>query len=152
MRADAAPLLNWLNRQRAISSRVLSLSRVQRAVEQALPAVLEAQKKGSVLGDCPEISLVVVSDRRIAELHGQFMDDPTPTDVITFLHGEIVMSVETARREARARSLPVPQELARYAVHGLLHLAGWSDKAPSQARAMRDAQEKILRRAGRGLW
>ena len=111
-----------------------------------------AQKKESVLGDCPEISLVLVSDRRIAELHGRFMDDPTPTDVITFLHGEIVLSVETARREARARSLPLPQEIARYAIHGLLHLAGWTDMTPAQARAMRVVQEKILRRAGLGLW
>lgn len=152
MRADVSPSLLWLNRQRAITPRALSLSRVKQAVALALPAVLDAQKKNSVLGDCPEISLVLVSDRRIAELHGEFMDDPTPTDVITFLHGEIVLSVETARREALARSLPLPQEMARYAVHGLLHLAGWTDKTPAQARAMRDVQEKILRRAGRGLW
>jgi len=152
MRAHAAPSLVWLNRQRAITPRVLNLPRVQLAVVNALPAVLEAQKNDSVLGDCIEISLVLVSDRRIAELHGQFMDDPAPTDVITFLHGEIVLSVETAHREARARSLPVPQEVARYAVHGLLHLAGWTDKSPVEARAMRAEQEKILRRAGRGLW
>jgi probable rRNA maturation factor len=152
MRAVIAPSLVWLNRQRAIAPRVLSLPRVQRAVASALPDVLEAQKKDSVLEDCFEIPLVLVSDRRIAELHGKFLDDPTPTDVITFLHGEIVLSVETARREARARLLPVPQEVARYAVHGLLHLAGWSDKTPVEAQAMRALQEKILRRAGRSLW
>jgi probable rRNA maturation factor len=152
MRAVTASSLVWLNRQRVITPRDLSLPRVQSAVANALSGVLEAQKKDSVLGDCLEITLVLVSDRRIAELHGQFMDDPTPTDVITFLHGEIVISVETAHREARARSLPVPQEVARYAVHGLLHLAGWADKTMVEARAMRAVQEKILRRAGRVLW
>jgi probable rRNA maturation factor len=152
MRAVTASSLVWLNRQRVITPRDLSLPRVQSAVANALSGVLEAQKKDSVLGDCLEITLVLVSDRRIAELHGQFMDDPTPTDVITFLHGEIVISVETAHREALARSLPVPQEVARYAVHGLLHLAGWADKTMVEARAMRAVQEKILRRAGRVLW
>jgi len=75
------------------------------------------------------------------------MGDPTPTDVITFLHGEIVLSAETARREARQRGLPVAQEIARYVVHGLLHLAGWTDKDAGAAADMRVMQEKILRRA-----
>ena len=79
------------------------------------------------------------------------MRDPTPTDVITFHHGEIVLSAETARREARQRGLPLPAEIARYAVHGLLHLAGWSDGDPGAAAEMRSIQEKILRRALRGL-
>jgi probable rRNA maturation factor len=66
---------------------------------------------------------------------------------MTFLHGEIVVSAETARREARERGLPVPQEIARYVVHGLLHLAGWSDTDAEAAAEMRLMQEKILRRA-----
>jgi probable rRNA maturation factor len=79
------------------------------------------------------------------------MSDPSPTDVITFLHGEIVLSAETARREARRRSLRVPEEIARYAVHGLLHLAGWFDTDAGAAAEMRAVQEKILRRALRVL-
>jgi probable rRNA maturation factor len=75
------------------------------------------------------------------------MDDPAPTDVITFRHGEIVISAETARRESRQRKLPLPEEITRYAVHGLLHLAGWSDGGPAEAAEMRRVQEKILRRA-----
>jgi probable rRNA maturation factor len=104
-----------------------------------------------VIGGLDEIGVVLVSDRRIAALHGEFMSDPTPTDVITFLHGEIVLSAETARREARRRGLPVPEEVARYAVHGLLHLAGWSDADAGSAAKMRAMQEKILRRALRVL-
>ena len=61
------------------------------------------------------------------------------------------MSAETARCEARRRGLPLPEEIARYAVHGLLHLAGWSDGDPGAAADMRVMQEKILRRALRGL-
>ncbi len=147
----ASPPLSWLNRQRAVSTRQLRLPAAAEAVQRAWPELAAAEIKGSVLRQLPEISFVLVSDTRIAALHGEFLHDPTPTDVITFHHGEIVLSAETARREARRRGLPLPAELARYAVHGLLHLAGWSDAAPGEASAMRSVQEKILRRALRGL-
>ena len=146
-----APELVWLNRQRAVRPGQLRLAGVRAAVERAWPEVVEAQCRGSVLRQLPEISFVLVSDARIAALHNEFMRDPTPTDVITFQHGEIVISAETARREARQRGLALPAELARYAVHGLLHLAGWSDADARGASAMRAMQEKILRRALRGL-
>lgn len=148
---SAAPDLVWLNRQRAVSARQLRLTAVAEAVQSAWPDIAAAKRKKSVLGQLPEISFVLVSDTRIAALHDEFMCDPTPTDVITFHHGEIVISAETARREARRRALPLSEELARYAVHGLLHLAGWSDADPGAATEMRAMQEKILRRASRGL-
>jgi probable rRNA maturation factor len=147
----ASPHLIWLNRQRAVSARQLRLPAASEAVQRAWPDIVGAELKGSVLRQLPEISFVLVSDARIAAVHGQFLRDPTPTDVITFHHGEIVLSAETARREARQRGLPLPAEIARYAVHGLLHLAGWSDGDPGAAAAMRSIQEKILRRALRGL-
>jgi probable rRNA maturation factor len=117
------------------------------AVQRAWPDLAAAEIKGSVLRRLPEISFVLVSDARIAALHGEFLRDPAPTDVITFLHGEIVLSAETAQREARQRGLPVAQEIARYVVHGLLHLAGWTDADAGAAADMRLIQEKILRRA-----
>jgi len=148
---SAAPEFVWLNRQLAVRPNQLKLSVAGAAVEQAWSQVLAAERKGSVLRGLVEISFVVVSDARIAALHDEFMGDPTPTDVITFHHGEIVISAETARREARQRQIPLPEEIARYAVHGLLHLAGWSDADAGAASDMRVMQEKILRRALRGL-
>lgn len=141
----------WLNRQRAVPARLLRLPSAIETVRRAWPEVVAAERRGSVLGGLPEISIVLVSDARIAALHAEFMNDPSPTDVITFHHGEIVLSAETARREARRRGLPLPQEIARYAVHGLLHLAGWSDTGVAAAAKMRARQEKILRRALRGV-
>jgi len=141
----------WSNRQRAVSARQLGLSSVIAVVEAAFPMVLEAERRGSVLRELGEIGMVLVSDRRIAALHDEFMSDPSPTDVITFLHGEIVISAETARCEAGRRGLRIPEEIARYAVHGLLHLAGWSDADAGAAADMRAMQEKILRRASRVL-
>lgn len=141
----------WSNRQRAVPAKQLDLPEACAAVDEAWPLVLDAERRESVLGELEEIGIVLVSDRRIAALHDEFMSDSSPTDVITFLHGEIVISAETARREARRRGLRIPEEIARYAVHGLLHLAGWSDADAGAAADMRAMQEKILRRALRVL-
>lgn len=141
----------WSNRQRAVSAKQLCLRSASAVVDAAWPLVREAERRRSVLAALDEIGIVLVSDQRIAALHDEFMSDPTPTDVITFRHGEIVISAETARREARRRNLPVSEELALYAVHGLLHLAGWSDTDAASAAGMRSMQEKILRRALRVL-
>lgn len=148
---DTAPGLVWLNRQRTVPSRLMRLSYVQQVVRHALPQVAASERKGSVLSELPEIIFVVVSEVRIAAIHEEFMGDPSATDVITFQHGEIVLSAWTARREASARGIPLPQEIARYAVHGLLHLAGWDDCDPASAAAMRRTQEKILRSALRAM-
>jgi len=147
---SAAPEFVWLNRQRSVALRQLQLPLVGEVVRRAWSGVDAVRRPRAVLGRLAEICFVLVSDARIAALHDEFMKDPTPTDVITFHHGEIVISAQTARREARRRSLPLPEEVARYAVHGLLHLAGWSDAGPA-AEEMRVVQEKILRRALRGL-
>ena len=146
-----SPAIFWSNRQRAVAAAQLALSTASAVVESAWPMVREAQRRESVLGGLEEIGIVLVSDRRIAALHDEFMSDPNPTDVMTFLHGEIVISAETARREARRRSLRIPVEISRYAVHGLLHLAGWSANDAGAAADMRAVQEKILRRALRNL-
>ena len=148
---SAIPGLSWLNRQRTVASRQLRLPVVRQVVERAWPEIVAAERRDSVLAKQPEISFVLVSDARIADLHKEFMNEPSPTDVITFQHGEIVISAETAERVARQRGLSLPEETARYAVHGMLHLAGWSDTSPRAAAAMRAIQEKILRRALRGL-
>ncbi len=148
---SVSPELVWTNRQRTVPARSLQLPLVEEIVQLAWLDITAAGRRQSVLASLPEILFVLVSDARIAALHDEFMKDPTPTDVITFRHGEIVMSAETARREARRRKLPIPQEIARYAVHGLLHLAGWSDTGTKAAAGMIAMQEKILRRAKRGL-
>lgn len=145
------PALSWLNRQRAVSSRQLRLPVVRQVVERAWPEVVAAERRDSVLTKQPDIFFVLVSNAKIAALHEEFMNEPSPTDVITFQHGEIVISAERAEGEARQRGFSLPEEIARYAVHGMLHLAGWSDASPRAAAALHAIQEKILRRALRGL-
>jgi probable rRNA maturation factor len=109
------------------------------------------------LGDHPVISLnvAVVDDICMAELHKRYMGDPSPTDVLTFdlrdnrkstgIEGEIVISADTARREARRRKLDEGDELLRYSIHGVLHLLGLDDRTAIGRRRMRREETRILR-------
>ena len=78
----------------------------------ALALCLASRGPGDApLGELGEIEVSLVSDEDIARVHGEFMDDPTPTDVITFQHGEILVSLDTARREAVGGPALTPAEL-----------------------------------------
>ena len=92
----------------------------------------------------PKIFVWLISDRRISQLHRQFLGETGPTDVLTFQHGEIFISVETAKRHAHGFGNSLVRELQLYIVHGLLHLHGLDDRTQSGARKMKKAQEKIL--------
>jgi probable rRNA maturation factor len=93
----------------------------------------------------PLVEVAVVSDAVIARVHEDFMKVPGPTDVITFGHGEIVLSADTAKRMAAEHGHSVAEEMALYIVHGLLHLNGYDDlKALDRAR-MHRAQDRIWR-------
>ena len=83
----------------------------------------------------------------MSRLHLQFLGQTGPTDVLTFQHGEIFISVEMAKRHARMFGNSLVRELQLYTVHGLLHLHGFNDRMPAEARKMKRAQEQIVRRA-----
>ena len=91
-----------------------------------------------------ELFVLLVSDRRMTALHRRFLHKPGPTDVLTFEHGEIFLSVETARRNARIFRNSLTRELRLYIVHGLLHLHGFEDRTEAGARKMKTMQERIL--------
>src|SRR5450755_779293 len=96
-----------------------------------------------------QFNVLLVSDRRMAALHRQFMNIAGPTDVITFQHGEIFVSVDTAKRNARRFHSSSNDEVQLYIVHGLLHLHGYDDKTAAGARAMEKAQGRIVKAAAR---
>ena len=105
-------------------------------------------KKQTDLQALREVSILIISDRRMASLHRRFMNESGPTDVITFQHGEIFISAETAQRNARKFRNKLDRELRLYTVHGLLHLHGFDDRDPASARKMQAVQERVLARAG----
>lgn len=98
-----------------------------------------------------ELSIVFVDDATIARVHADFMDDPSPTDVITFpadpsmeAAGEIIVSVDHARSRAEELGETFSRELSLYLLHGWLHLAGYDDRAPADRVKMRSAEQEAL--------
>lgn len=81
----------------------------------------------------------------MARVHGDFLGDPTETDVITFPYGEILVCPAVARDRAAEFGLEVEQEVLLYALHGLLHLAGYDDTTPKLAGEMSKAQARLLK-------
>jgi len=136
------PPITVRNRQRKIA---VDRSALEQFARRALS--LCTREQGSGLTNLEEISVLLVSDRRMAELHLRFMQISGPTDVITFQHGEIFLSVETAQRQARRYRTSLNRELRLYLVHGLLHLRGFDDRDPASRRRMHAVQEQILARA-----
>jgi probable rRNA maturation factor len=94
-----------------------------------------------------QVWVVIVSDRRMESLHRQFLNETGPTDVLTFEHGEIFVSAETACRNAREFGKSLEQELRLYVVHGLLHLHGFDDRNATEKRRMVAIQRKVLEQA-----
>ncbi len=141
-----APSIAVHNRQRKAR---LDLAELRSFATGALKAVWEERKGTSSLTSVSTVDVVFISDRRIAELHERFMKISGPTDVITFEHGEIFISVEAAARQARAFSASRPDELRLYLLHGLLHLAGYEDDSSAAAHRMARLQDKILAKLSR---
>ena len=98
-----------------------------------------------------DLSIAFVDDARIAQVHETFMDDPSPTDVITFpadlemaSAGEIIVSVDHARKYADDSEKSFSRELSLYLVHGWLHLGGYNDRNEEERSRMHLAEKEAL--------
>jgi probable rRNA maturation factor len=144
-KARAIPKITVRNLQRKVLIDVADLEKfAAKAVELCLRV---PPRRTTNLAQLRETSVLIVSDRRIALLHRQFMHESGPTDVITFQHGEIFISAETARRHARRFGNPLKRELRLYVVHGLLHLHGFDDRDQVATQEMQVVQRRILGKA-----
>jgi len=140
------PEITVRNLQRKVS---VSIAELEKFSENAVQHCLQlCQRTRTDLRKLSEIFIWFISDRRMALLHRKFLGQSGPTDVLTFQHGEIFISVDTARRHAHAFENSLLRELKLYIVHGLLHLHGFDDQTPTEADKMRVAQEKILEICG----
>ncbi|TFE71346.1 rRNA maturation RNase YbeY [Methylacidiphilum caldifontis] len=92
-----------------------------------------------------KIYLVLLSSKTMGEIHGLFFNDPSPTDVISFDYGEILICPLVAEREAHSRSIPVLKEVLLYGIHGMLHLCGMDDRREEERKQMEVQQEFILK-------
>jgi len=99
-----------------------------------------------------ELSIAFLEDAELAELHEQYLDDPAPTDVITFpgdpgdgTAGEICVSVDRGFYEAMKQSTPFSTEITLYLVHGWLHLAGYKDMKFKDRKRMKSVEAQLLK-------
>jgi rRNA maturation RNase YbeY len=127
------------------SSRIFSGDLLGR-LESGWTEVFEVLRKIGVglISGMKTIEVTLLDDEEMARLHGEFLADATPTDVITFDHGELLIGVETAGRQAVEFQTSADREIALYGIHGMLHLAGFDDHDPVQAQAMAMRQEELF--------
>jgi probable rRNA maturation factor len=117
--------------------------------------ILERDTKGGT------IHLTIVTDQEIAELNKMYRGKNSPTDVLSFsyleekgfpgenLIGEIAISLETARKQAKEHQKTLKQELQFLFVHGLLHIFGYDHEKTADRKEMFDLQDEIL---GTKMW
>lgn len=114
--------------------------------------ILALDNSGVFNAPSGELSIALVTKDEIARIHVDFMDDPTPTDVITFpgdpdinQAGEICICPQVAQEYAQKTNLPFSPELALYVIHGYLHLCGYDDIAETDRAQMRLAEQQALK-------
>jgi probable rRNA maturation factor len=124
---------------------ILELQRMLETATRALPMVLaHPGNHEALLAELEEVEVSFVTDAIISQAHDRFMGDASPTDVITFHHGEILISTDTALRQAAEHFTDPQRECALYLIHGLLHLHGHDDRDPAEAASMHKVQENIM--------
>lgn len=103
-----------------------------------------------------DVTLRLADDAEIHQLNRRFRNKNQPTDVLSFNYncidpetgrehlGDIIISIETAIRQAEEHNFTINQELAYLAIHGTLHLLGYDHQVSEQKNAMFDLQEEIF--------
>lgn len=98
-----------------------------------------------VIAETEELEITLLDDDEMSRIHGEFLEDATPTDVITFDHGELLVGVETAEKQAEVFASSADREIALYGIHGMLHLAGFDDRSEKDAKVMGERQIQLLK-------
>ncbi len=106
-----------------------------------------------------ELSILFTTDREIKKLNSSYRGKHKPTDVLSFplregvggkiagnTLGDIVISLETTKRQAKELGVTIKEELLRLLIHGLLHLLGYDHErvSPAKARKMRAQEERLF--------
>ncbi|MEC4890594.1 MAG: rRNA maturation RNase YbeY [Nitrospira sp.] len=132
--------------------RLMRLAVRHTAWKRVATLVLEAAGEAS-----SELSIELIGDGRMRRLNREYRKKDRTTDVLAFamresacpdesLLGDVVISVPTARRQAKENGRALDEELAWLLVHGVLHLCGYDhERSDQEARRMRRREQHILR-------
>ena len=134
-------------------------------MEQMLISVLKKTAELYGLEPQSEVSVVLADDQYIQALNREYRGKDTPTDVLSFalnegdepeifegpdeqLLGDIIISLETAKRQAEEYEHSVEREIAFLTVHGMLHLLGYDHIQEEDRLEMRQEEEAVLSSLG----
>lgn len=98
------------------------------------------------------INYIFTSDMYLSKINEEYLDHKTLTDIVTFdqssekdiIEGDIYISVDTVRDNAKKFNCSFNHELHRVMIHGVLHLLGFNDKTPAQKKEMRKNENHYL--------
>lgn len=133
---------------KSLQDQKVNLSRLR----QAARATMQAEQ-GPTEG---ELSIVLADDELVQDLNRNYRRVDRPTDVLVFpqgeefavgqpcLLGDVIISVETAQRQADERGHDLDGELTLLVIHGVLHILGWRDDTDSRRNQMWERQKAIL--------
>lgn len=105
-----------------------------------------------------ELSILIVDDQQIAQLNHQYLNREGPTNVIAFsmrqgpfsdiapnLLGDVVISIDTAQREAQSAGISMQDRFDQLLIHGTLHLLGYDhEHSAAEARKMEEKTKELL--------
>ena len=110
--------------------------------------VLCAKSKGFHVG---ELSYIFCDDDYLLDLNQRYLNHNTLTDIITFdytegtvLSGDVFVSIDRVRENAKFFEVKFETELLRVMSHGVLHLMGYKDKADSDKKTMRSKEDELI--------
>ena len=92
-----------------------------------------------------------MNDKKILEVNNEYLGHDYYTDIITFdydegnqINGDLIISLDTVRSNAKLFGKPYEEELYRVIIHGVLHLCGINDKGPGERELMEAAENRAL--------
>lgn len=111
--------------------------------------LMDAAKKESKLTG--ELSFNFCSDDHLLKINREYLNHDYYTDIITFdltqkntISGDIYISIERVKDNAKTMNIPYQQELLRVMIHGVMHLCGYKDKTKKQSLQMREKEDHYL--------
>ena len=137
-----------------------SVSDVRTVVERAVAAALDCLEASDALGP---VAVRLSNDREVQELNRTFRGKDAPTNVLSFpapenansghfpdepSMGDIILALETVRREAEIDGKKFESHVAHLVIHGVLHLAGFDHEEHEDAEEMESLEIEVLRRLG----
>jgi probable rRNA maturation factor len=119
----------------------------EKKIKDWIQKVLRKEKKA-----CGPLFYFFCTDEHLLNINKEFLNHKTYTDIITFdytegdaISGEIFISIDRVKENAKKFKEPFSRELARIIIHGVLHLCGYGDKKPADKKIMRKKEDEALK-------